>query len=84
MLELRMSHWRPFGSRARAKYSPSSTHQSRLNRSFSSAASRSNWSANPGSPQNSRANRAARTFASYAYPCTSQVARGNGGSVPSE
>jgi hypothetical protein len=48
-----------------------------LKRRFKAAACFSSASANPGSFQTSRASRAPRIFASYAYPCSSHVARGN-------
>ena len=60
------STWLPSGSIASAKYSPSSTQKSRLNRRFSVAACFSNSSAYAASCQISRARRAPRILASYA------------------
>ena len=49
LFEVSASTWRPSGSSASAKYSPSSTQKSRLNRRFRSAASRSSLSASSSS-----------------------------------
>jgi hypothetical protein len=64
MLEVSESTWRPSLSRATAKYSPSATQKSLLNRRFRVAASFSSWSAKDSSCQTRLASRAALTLAS--------------------
>ena len=83
MFEESTSSWRPFSSMASAKYPPSSTQKSRLNRCLRSSALASSFFAYSSSCQNSRASRAPRIFASYAYPWHSHVVRGYPGSEPS-